>query len=170
MVGGISPVLATAAHQVVTRRWWEKRRHDYRLHVSSLVEEELAEGDASYAQQRLALVADVARLVITAEVARLADYFFAYLRLPQAAAPDAMHPHDLHTGRTLRLGGRDMIDEDEIVAEIHAVRKKIWEECGCDFQKLGERLMRLQEQHPERLVYEVSKTTEPEPTASSGGR
>lgn len=91
VVGGISPVLATAAHQVVTRRWWEERRRDYRLHVSSLVEEELAEGDASYAQQRLALVADIARLVITAEVARLADYFFAYLRLPQAAAPDAMH-------------------------------------------------------------------------------
>jgi hypothetical protein len=55
-----------------------------------------------------------------------------------------------------------MVDEDEIVAEIHAVRKKIWEECGCDFQKLGEHLMRLQEQHPERLVNEVPKT-EPEP-------
>ena len=55
-----------------------------------------------------------------------------------------------------------MVDEDEIVAEVHAVRKKIWEECGCSFQKLGERLMRLQEQHPERLVYEVPKTG-PEP-------
>jgi hypothetical protein len=52
---------------------------------------------------------------------------------------------------------------DEIVEEVHAVRKKIWEECGGDFQKLGERLMRLQEEHPENLVYEVPKT-EPEPT------
>ncbi len=52
--------------------------------------------------------------------------------------------------------------EDEIVADIHAVRKKIWEECGCNFQKLCERLMRLQEQHPELLVDHVPKS-EPEP-------
>jgi hypothetical protein len=55
-----------------------------------------------------------------------------------------------------------MVEEDEIVAEIHAVRKKIWKECDCNFQKLGELLMRLQEQHPERLVNEVPKT-DPEP-------
>lgn len=55
-----------------------------------------------------------------------------------------------------------MVDEDEFVAEIHAVRKKIWEECGGSFQKLGEYVMRLQEEHPEGLVYEVPKT-EPEP-------
>jgi hypothetical protein len=53
-------------------------------------------------------------------------------------------------------------DEDEIIAEIHAVRKNIWEECDCDFQKLGERLMRLQGQHPERVADEVPKT-DPEP-------
>ena len=51
VVGGISPVLTTAGHQVVTQRWWEERRHDYRLHISSLVEDELAKGDACYAQQ-----------------------------------------------------------------------------------------------------------------------
>jgi hypothetical protein len=52
---------------------------------------------------------------------------------------------------------------DEIVEEVHAARRKIWEECGCDFHKLVERLMRLQEQHPERLVHKVPKT-ESEPT------
>jgi hypothetical protein len=58
-----------------------------------------------------------------------------------------------------------MIEEDEIVAELHAVRQKIWEQCGCDFQKLGEHLMRLQEEYPERLVYDVPKTeSEPLPT------
>ena len=60
------------------------------------------------------------------------------------------------------LKERDMLEEDEIVADIHAVRKRIWEECGCNFQKLGEHLMRLQEQHPERLVHEVPKS-DPEP-------
>jgi hypothetical protein len=47
---------------------------------------------------------------------------------------------------------------DEFVEEIHAIRKRIAEECDYDFQKIGERLMRLQEQHPERLVYEVPKS------------
>jgi hypothetical protein len=47
---------------------------------------------------------------------------------------------------------------DEFVEEVHAARKKIWEECGCDFNRLVERIIRLQEQHPENLVYEVPKT------------
>jgi hypothetical protein len=51
---------------------------------------------------------------------------------------------------------------DEFVEEIHEIRKRIAEECGNDIQKIGERLMRLQEQHPERLVTNVPKT-EPEP-------
>ncbi len=50
---------------------------------------------------------------------------------------------------------------DEFVDEIHEIQKKIGEECDHDFQKIGERLMRLQEEHPENLVYEVPKT-EPE--------
>ena len=51
---------------------------------------------------------------------------------------------------------------DEIVEEVHAARKKIWEQCGRDFKKLVEQLIQLQEKHPERLVREVPKT-DPEP-------
>ena len=51
---------------------------------------------------------------------------------------------------------------DEFVEEIHDIRKQFVEECDFDFQKLGERLMLLQKQHPERLVDEVPKT-EPKP-------
>jgi hypothetical protein len=51
---------------------------------------------------------------------------------------------------------------DEFVEEIHAIRKRIAEECGNDMKKIGERLMRLQEQHPEQLVTEVPKS-DPEP-------
>ncbi len=54
---------------------------------------------------------------------------------------------------------------DEYVEEIHDIRKRIVEECDCDFHKLGERLMLLQKQHPERLVDEVPKTeSEPQQT------
>lgn len=51
---------------------------------------------------------------------------------------------------------------DEIVEEVHAIRKEIAEEFNYDFKKLGDHLMRLQEQHPELLVSEVPKP-EPEP-------
>lgn len=51
---------------------------------------------------------------------------------------------------------------DEIVDEVHAIREKIAEEFNFDFEKFGNHLMRLQEQHPELLVSEVPKT-EPEP-------
>jgi hypothetical protein len=49
---------------------------------------------------------------------------------------------------------------DEIVEEVHAVRKRIWEECGGDFKKLVEQLIQSQEQQPERLVHEVPATDE----------
>ena len=51
---------------------------------------------------------------------------------------------------------------DEIVAEVHAARRRIAEECGYDFKRLVERYKRLQAEHPEELVDEVPKT-DPEP-------
>ena len=53
-------------------------------------------------------------------------------------------------------------DEDEIVAEVHAARKKIWEECDCDFNKLLACYERMQAESPEGLVNEVPKS-DPEP-------
>ncbi len=91
IVGEISPTLLTAGHQLATRQWWEERRHDYRLYISSLVEEEIADGNPENARRRLALVADLARLLVEPPVAKLADYLFDYLHLPQGAAPDAVH-------------------------------------------------------------------------------
>ncbi|MGD0896938.1 MAG: hypothetical protein ABR915_03820 [Thermoguttaceae bacterium] len=54
-------------------------------------------------------------------------------------------------------------EEDEIIAEVRAAREKIAAECGYDMKKLGERLVREQEKHPERLVTHVPPKTEPEP-------
>jgi hypothetical protein len=47
---------------------------------------------------------------------------------------------------------------DEIIEEIHAVRRKIAEECDYDFKKLVAHYERLQAEHPEDLVYEVPKS------------
>lgn len=54
---------------------------------------------------------------------------------------------------------------DEFVEEIHEIRKRIVEECNCDFRKLAERFIRRQDEQPELLVAEVPKTeSEPLPT------
>jgi hypothetical protein len=52
------------------------------------------------------------------------------------------------------------IDEDEIITEIRAVRRKIAEECDYDFDKLVERYKRMQAENPENLVDEVPKSDE----------
>ena len=58
-----------------------------------------------------------------------------------------------------------MVDEDEIVAEVHAARKKIAEECDYDFKKLLARYERMQAENPELLVDHVPKSDpEPSPT------
>ena len=44
-----------------------------------------------------------------------------------------------------------MID-DPIVAEVHAARAKLMEECGNDFDKLFARLKEMEKQHPERVL------------------
>ena len=53
---------------------------------------------------------------------------------------------------------------DRIVEEIHAVRRKISEECDFNLDKLGEYYMRLQDEDPANLVAEVP-LTEPKPTS-----
>ena len=54
---------------------------------------------------------------------------------------------------------------DAFVEEIHAIRRRIAEECGNDIHKIAERFRRLEAEHPERLVHEVPRTKpEPEPT------
>jgi hypothetical protein len=55
---------------------------------------------------------------------------------------------------------------DRIVEQVHAVRRKISEECDFDLEKLGEYYMRLQEEDPANLVAEVPATG-PEPMAKA---
>ncbi len=91
VVGGISPILATAAHQIVTRRWWEEEREKYRLFVSRVVEDEILQGKAQLAEQRIALLKGLRRLVVNVAITELAGKLHSYLRLPLAAETDAIH-------------------------------------------------------------------------------
>ena len=47
---------------------------------------------------------------------------------------------------------------DAIVEEIHAIRRRIAEECGNDMHRIAESFRRLEAEHPERLVREVPRT------------
>jgi hypothetical protein len=91
VIGNISPVLATAAHQVTTRRWWKEERLKYRLFVSQVVEEEILRGDAELAKQRVALLEGLPRLVVNSTVGDLASELHNYLHLPRSAETDALH-------------------------------------------------------------------------------
>jgi hypothetical protein len=91
VVGDISPILATAAHQIVTRRWWEEERKKYRLFVSPVVEDEILQGKTQLAKQRVALLEGLRRLVVNSLITDLASELHSYLRLPLAAETDALH-------------------------------------------------------------------------------
>jgi hypothetical protein len=91
LVGDISPVIATAAHQMATRHWWEQRREAYRLFVSPAVDEEISRGKKSLSQQRQRLLVGLPRLPVVEAVTHLAERMFAHLKLPNSARLDAFH-------------------------------------------------------------------------------
>lgn len=52
--------LVRAAHQQMTRDWWEKRRSAFELYISQVVVQECQAGDASAAAERLKALQDPA--------------------------------------------------------------------------------------------------------------
>jgi predicted nucleic acid-binding protein len=91
LVGEISPVLTTAAHQLATRHWWRECRGQYELCVSPIVVDEVSRGESALAEERLQLVAELPQLDVTPDVVDLARQLEAALALPEKAATDALH-------------------------------------------------------------------------------
>ena len=83
--------LLIAAHQQLTREWWESRRPMFDLYVSELVLQESAAGDANLAGKRLELVADLPVLALTSGILELAEALVAEGAVPRKAAGDALH-------------------------------------------------------------------------------
>jgi hypothetical protein len=81
----------TARNQQLTHAWWNTRRQDYALFTSPHVLSEASGGDESMARQRLALLAPLPLLTITAEARGLADDLLKRIPLPSHAEPDALH-------------------------------------------------------------------------------
>lgn len=80
-----------AAHQQLTRRWWQDHRRAYHCIVSDEVLREAARGDADQARLRLEALQNLPTLPITAEVENLAEAVLQSGSLPSAARSDAIH-------------------------------------------------------------------------------
>jgi len=82
--------IVLAAHQQITREWWE-RRHRFDLFVSQAVIREAARGDAEAAARRSTAVEGGPVLGVGAEAAQLAERFLQMGVMPAKAEVDAVH-------------------------------------------------------------------------------
>lgn len=83
--------LVRAAHQQITREWWNDRRSEFDLFVSQFVITESSAGDPDAAAERLETLQDISVLETTEEAIVLAEGLIQQIPLPLTAAVDAVH-------------------------------------------------------------------------------
>jgi predicted nucleic acid-binding protein len=83
--------LIMAAHQEVTREWWQAQRDRFTLFYSDAVRAEAAMGDSNAAAARLALLTDLTLLEIPPQAMDLANALVEAAALPLKARVDALH-------------------------------------------------------------------------------
>jgi predicted nucleic acid-binding protein len=86
-----SRTIIGAAHQQITRDWWEQSRFNYQLRVSELVLLECSKGDAVAAQRRLDAIQGIPRLEIGDTVRTVAHDLVSRGFVPAKVAEDALH-------------------------------------------------------------------------------
>jgi len=86
-----SAALVAAAHQQVTREWWDHHRSRFDQYISPLVLDEAGRGDPDAAVRRLAAVDGFAILAATESAADLVDVLISDGALPAIAIDDAAH-------------------------------------------------------------------------------
>ena len=80
-----------AAHQNVTRQWWQNERQRYKCVTSEEVLREALLGDAEMSRRRAESLAGLAVLEVGESARNLARELLAEKILPPAAASDAIH-------------------------------------------------------------------------------
>ena len=80
-----------AAHQEITREWWQNHRDQYDLKISELVLRECAAGDVQAAARRIEAIRGIPRLAIDAQVDDIARGLMNAELVPRQAAEDALH-------------------------------------------------------------------------------
>jgi predicted nucleic acid-binding protein len=82
--------LILAAHQQVTRDWWETRS-SFDIYISQFVLDEAQAGHAEAAERRLSALREAALLELTPEAGRLATEILRQGGMPAKAYIDAVH-------------------------------------------------------------------------------
>lgn len=82
--------LIRAAHQQVTRDWWELRA-SFDLYISQFVLDEVKAGDAEAARLRLSMLREMILLELTPDAVRLAREILGQGGMPAKAFVDAGH-------------------------------------------------------------------------------
>ena len=82
--------IVIAAHQQLTREWWQTRDR-FELFVSQAVVDEVSRGDADAAARRAALLAQIPVLVLGDQVNELAKQLLRSHAVPAKANLDAVH-------------------------------------------------------------------------------
>ena len=80
-----------AAHQKLTRQWWDTRASAFELVVSELVREESAAGDAEACRDRMTAIAAVLVLEANEAAVALAERLVSRGPIPRESAADALH-------------------------------------------------------------------------------
>lgn len=83
--------LILAANMEISKDWWEFRRSVFILYTSEAVLDEVAQGDAEIATQRLSILRDFPLLELNQAVQGLSEKFLARSNLPSTAKVDAIH-------------------------------------------------------------------------------
>ncbi|MGB2824082.1 MAG: type II toxin-antitoxin system VapC family toxin [Phycisphaerae bacterium] len=83
--------LIVAAHQQITREWWESARPDLEQYVSDLVIDEASAGNEGAAGERRAILAGIPLLRLTDESRALANKLVDEGVFPEKAGADALH-------------------------------------------------------------------------------
>lgn len=91
LVARPSRALVTAAHQQITRDWWDHHRKRFELFVSPLVLDESSRGDPAAAAERLAVADRLPMLAVTDSAVSLVNTLVAERALPAKAVGDALH-------------------------------------------------------------------------------
>ena len=83
--------LIVAAHQQITRDWWEKALPNFEPFVSAIVLDEISRGNIEVAQLRLEVISSFSVLEVLQEVHELAASYFYELEIPEKAIADSYH-------------------------------------------------------------------------------
>ena len=117
--------LVVAGHQQITQEWWQRRRDDFDIHISQLVLDEAAAGDAEAAKARLAVLGAFTVLQLTDEARELTKLLLRAAALPPKSATDAAHialaatsgMHFLMTWNCTHINNAAMLSRIEAVCD-----------------------------------------------------